>query len=199
MSTLTPEKAYISNGSTPTDFVSLDGMLTIDDWLALPDTKPHYELIDGKLVQKMTTTNKHNWITRKLLRFCDEWSDESGWQFFGEGPGVEIDSRNGYIPDVMGFAPDTPIDPDASTNPPPFLAVEVLSQGTSKKDRTDKMRDYARIGVPMYLIIDPNARTIEIYRLGNETYSVPEVLTENDVWQPEELSGLKVELKKLWM
>jgi len=199
MSTLTREKPHPTNGSASTDFVSLDGLLTVDDWIALPDTKPRYELIDGKLVQKMTTTNKHNWIAEELLIACKLWGRTSGWKFFGEGPGVKINRRTGYIPDLMGYTPDTRLDPDASTNPPPFIVAEVLSRSTSGKDRTDKLRDYAGIGVRMYLIVDPNAHEIEIYRLQNQTYGAPETLREDDVWQPDELPGLRVELARLWM
>ncbi len=199
MSTLIQEKSRSANGSPSTDFVSLDGMLTIDDWIALPDTKPHYELIDGKLVQKMTTTRRHTKAAGKFLRMCDEWSDESDWQFFPEGAGVKITTRRGYVPDAVGFLPEAELDPDASYSAAPFLVVEVLSQSTAKKDRTDKLRDHARIGVAIYLIVDPNARTIEVYRLENETYGAPEVLGENDVWQPAELPGLRVELARLWM
>jgi Uma2 family endonuclease len=200
MSTPIREKTEHTNGSARhDDFVSLDGLLTVDDWAALPDTKPRYELIDGKLVQKMTTTRRHTKAAGKFLRICDEWSDESGWQFFPEGTGVTITRRSGYVPDVVGFKPNAILDPDASYSDAPFLVAEVLSPGTAEKDRTLKLRDYARAGVPMYLLIDPSAHTLEVYRLQDDTYGAPEVLRENDVWQPDELPGLRVELARLWM
>lgn len=42
MSTVAPSKIPISD----------DGLLSVRDWLAMGETKPHYELINGRLVQK---------------------------------------------------------------------------------------------------------------------------------------------------
>ena len=176
----------------------LESLMTVEQWAALPEIKPPYELIDGHLVQKMVTTNEHDWTTRKISRFCDEWSDESGWRFFSQGAGTRIDPINGFIPDVMGFAPDVKIEAKATYNPPPFIVFEVLSKGTAKADRETKLRAYEAAGVRIYVIVDLKKRTLEIYSLREGKCGKPEILTGDAVWQPQELPGLKIELARLW-
>jgi len=180
-------------------FVSDDGLLSVRDWLALGETKPHYELINGQLIQKMTTTRKHTKAAGKFLVQCDLWAETRGWQFFPEGTGVYVSERIGYVPDVVGFAPGVEVDPDAAMEGAPTLVVEVLSPSTAAKDRTQKKRDYARIGVQIYILLDPNNKTMDVFRLKGNRYGAPETLRENEIWTPQDLPELRLELEKLWM
>lgn len=183
----------------PKTFVSDDGLLSVRDWLAMGETKPHYELINGKLVQKMTTKRKHTRAAGKFLVQCDVWAEGHGWEFFPEGTGVYVSDRIGYVPDVVGFAAGNEVDPEAAIEGAPTLVVEVLSPATATKDRTDKKRNYARIGVQIYILLDPEKKTMEVFRLNGNRYGAPETLRENEVWTPEELPELRLELRKLWM
>ena len=180
------------------EFVSPDAMLTVKDWDALPDTKPRYELINGKLEQKVTTKRKHTKAAGQFLIQAGIWAETSGWQFFPEGTGVYVSETNGFVPDVVGFSPDFQLNPDASYEAAPFLVCEVLSDSTAERDRTVKLRGYALAGVQLYVIVDPDAHTFEVRRLKKNTYAKPEILTGDAVWQPQELPGLKIELAKLW-
>ena len=198
---LTRPKASSGKPKTSRGVKSLDAMLTVDDWLALPDTKPRYELIEGQLIQKMTTTSDHAWAATHFLIACANWGHPHGWHFLVEGMGYKADRHNGFVPDVVGFSPDQKVEPSITyMTATPFLVVEVLSPATAKQDRTHKKEVYAAGGVQIYIIIDPANRTMEIFHLqeGN-TYGAPEVLGRKDVWEPQELPGLKLELKNLWM
>ena len=44
----------------------------------------------------------------------------------------------------------------------PDLAVEVLSEGTARRDQTLKARVYARHGVKEYWIASPEAKTVDV-------------------------------------
>src|SRR5687767_14590921 len=95
-----PARLKKSNGARrQREFVSLDGLLTVEQWAALPDTKPRYELIEGKLVQKMTTTNAHAFAAGNFLIECALWGRPRGWLFLPEGTGVKTDEYNGAVPD----------------------------------------------------------------------------------------------------
>lgn len=175
-----------------------DSRLTVEQWAALPHVVPPYELINGALIRKMVTTNEHDWVARRIARFCDEWADESGWRFFSQGAGTRLDLFNGFIPDVMGFPPNVQLTGNATYNPPPFIAFEVVSKGTAKADRVTKKQSYEGAGVRIYVIVDLKNKTLEIHHLKDEKYGKPEVLKNDAVWQPAELSGLKIELARLW-
>jgi Uma2 family endonuclease len=49
----------------------------------------------------------------------------------------------------------------------PTLAVEILSPSTEDRDRTQKMRVYAKKGVRELWIVDPIAKRVEIHVLEN--------------------------------
>jgi len=185
--------------SRPGKFVSLDGRIRVEDWAKLPETKPHYELIDGVLKQKMPTRNKHAYAASRLMMSLSLWGDAKGWIFLTEGGGVTADGFNGFVPDMMGFTPETPPLPNEVYANSPYLVAEVASPSTKKSDRDTKMKGYARAEIQIYLLVDTDTKTVEIYRLENERYGAPEILKENEIWQPTELPGLQLELQKLWM
>ena len=180
-----------------------DALLDVRAWDALPDTKPRYELVEGRLVQKMTTTNAHAWAAGRLLIHLSNWGDGLGWRFLPEGTGVWLDERNGAVPDVIGFSQHQVLRPEATHNEPPFLVAEVLSPSTARRDRTRKKTRYAAIGIAMYLIIDTGNRTVEVFRRDAASeaarYGEPEVLGESDIWAPAELPGLSLEIDRLWL
>jgi Uma2 family endonuclease len=175
-----------------------ESLITVEQWAALGEVKPPYELINGILVRKMVTTNEHDWAVGKIFVACDVWAQESGWRFFSQGAGTRIDLFNGFIPDVMGFPPTVPLTGEATYNPPPFIAFEVISKGTAKADRGDKKRAYESAGVSLYVLVDLKNKTLEVHHLKNQKYGKAEILKDNADWQPAEMPGFKLETKRLW-
>lgn len=181
-------------------FILTDNKMTVEEWAALPDLKPRYELIGGRLVQKMTTTSKHAWTVGELLFTLNTWGRNLGWIFLPEGVGIKLGANDGAVADITGFQPGVELQPDATYfAQTPFLIVEVVSRSTAKRDRTDKKSGYARIGVQIYLIADPDKRTLEVYTLKNGKYGSPQSFKDNDVWQPAELPELQLEVARLWL
>lgn len=179
-------------------FVSVDSMFTVEEWAAMPDVKPRYELFNGKLVQKMTTTTAHAWAAGRMLTTLMAWGESEGWIFLPEGTGVKLGDYDASVPDIVGFAPGAKLDPEATYNTEIFIAVEVLSPGTAKRDRTSKKAGYEKIGVVVYIIIDPKTHVMEVHTLQDGKYSAPQILKSGEVWQPDEMPGLKLEVEKLW-
>jgi len=180
-------------------FQSNDGRLTVRDWARLPETKPHYELIGGILKRKMATRSSHAYAAFRLALQLAFWGDSRDWMVMTEGTGIRADDFNGFVPDVIMFAPDTHPRPDAVYVGGAFLVAEVLSPSTAKDDRAKKMEGYARAEVEIYLLLDAKKRTMEVYHLDGKAFGEPEVLGENDVWTPAELPELRLELARLWM
>jgi Uma2 family endonuclease len=53
---------------------------------------------------------------------------------------------------------------------PPGLVVEILSEGTAMKDRHIKYPRYEAEGIPYYLIVDAENRSVEVYKLAEGKY-----------------------------
>ena len=179
--------------------VSADGKLSADFWASMPETRPHYELIDGELKRKMPTQRMHARTAFRLSLQLALWGDQHGWDFHTEGMGLRADDFNGFVPDVIGFAPDTAPDGEVVYAPSAFFVAEVLSPATAANDRDAKKRGYARAEVELYLIVDAQNKTIEVYRLDGDSYGEPEILSSHAVWQPAEFAGLQLDLAQLWM
>lgn len=52
----------------------------------------------------------------------------------------------------------------------PDVVVEILSESTAMKDRHIKYPRYEAEGIPYYLIVDAEARTVELYQLVKTKY-----------------------------
>jgi Uma2 family endonuclease len=105
-------------------------------------------------------------------------------------------------PDVVYFASDRAhlVDLDRVITDAPDLCVEVLSPSTreaaSRKDVPPEQswpQDAdvrARYEVREYWIADPDARSIEIYRLLDDAYALAETANDDDIVSSPMLPGL---------
>ena len=51
--------------------------LSLQEFLALPQSSDRYELVDGKLVAKMNPTPHHSRVQKRQLRLIDDWCDKT--------------------------------------------------------------------------------------------------------------------------
>ncbi len=110
----------------------------------------------------------------------------------------EIDA---LVPDPAGFRrarmPRVP-DVAAFTLAPDWIC-EVLSQSTERVDREEKMPVYAREGVRHAWLIDPLAKTLEVYTLGADgTWSEPMRHGGADVVRAAPFEAIGLDLSVLW-
>jgi Uma2 family endonuclease len=75
---------------------------------------------------------------------------------------------------------------------PPDLTVEVLSPGTRRTDRLEKMAEYARAGVREYWIVDPQGRTVEVLILREGVYELLGKWEVSEEAHSEVLAGFRV-------
>jgi Uma2 family endonuclease len=81
----------------------------------------------------------------------------------------------------------------------PDLVVEVLSPGTARRDRREKLRLYAESGVREYWIVDPEARQIEflVASAGSAGRFVV-ALPDGHVYRSQVLPEIALDLADLW-
>jgi Uma2 family endonuclease len=77
----------------------------------------------------------------------------------------------------------------------PDFVIELRSTTDSLKDLQTKMLEYQRLGVRLGLLINPQDKQVEVYRLGQavETLESPISVSCEDV-----LPGFVLSLKKIW-
>lgn len=85
----------------------------------------------------------------------------------------------------------------------PDWACEVLSPATARLDRGKKLEAYAREGVPVVWLVDPEAKTVEIFTREGQTsrgprYVLAAVHGGDDVVHAEPFGSFALRLSGLW-
>jgi Uma2 family endonuclease len=96
--------------------------------------------------------------------------------------------------------PALPAPSDTLVRVPAHVVVEVASPRPRdvRRDRIEKLADYARAGVRYYWLLDPHLRSLEVYELGRDgRYAVALTASHGRVRAPG-CPGLIVELAALW-
>jgi Uma2 family endonuclease len=75
------------------------------------------------------------------------------------------------------------------------LAIEVLSPSTARHDRFTKRRLYQEVGIPLYWIVDPDARTVEVW---TPAARFPTVERERVTWEPAGGPAFTLELGEVF-
>ena len=69
------------------------------------------------------------------------------------------------------------------------FVMEILSRETKRKDRVEKLNLYARVGIPEYMIFDPDALSLRGYHLVKNIY---QEMAETDGYCFSKILGLQV-------
>ncbi|MDZ7406702.1 MAG: Uma2 family endonuclease [candidate division KSB1 bacterium] len=79
----------------------------------------------------------------------------------------------------------------------PDIVVEVLSPDNWLLDRRDKFKVYAKAGVREYWIVDPHARTIELFGLRGSIYALIGKYAVGETVRSEVLAGFEVKVEEV--
>ena len=80
----------------------------------------------------------------------------------------------------------------------PDLAAEILAPPGIRRDRYEKLEQYARFGVKEYWIIDPANRSVEILSLREGRYVLHSSAAQSGTVSSLVLAGLELEIGRLF-
>lgn len=177
---------------------------TYDDILHAPETLVA-ELIDGDLYTSPRPAIPHARAASALgqdLRSFDQPPGDpdapGGWWILME-PELHF-GADVLVPDLAGWRRERlPVLPDeAAFTLAPDWACEVLSPTTAALDRARKMPVYARHGVAHLWLIDPRARTLEVYRLESGRWVVAGTHGGTAAVRAEPFAELELDVRRWW-
>ncbi len=144
--------------------------LTYTDYLALPEIKKRYEIIDGELIfMTPAPTERHQRIARALFRLIDGFVVRRGLGEVYFAPLDILVSREPLRtrqPDLLFISRERASIIREQIEGGPDLVIEILSPATSRAQVADKLTDYASIGVRECWIVSPEAQTVEVLELA---------------------------------
>jgi Uma2 family endonuclease len=142
--------------------------MTLAEWIAMPEDEPG-ELVDGHLEEEEMPDLVHETVVAWLVRVLGSWIVGRGGFVFGSEAKLAVRPGSGRKPDVTVYLPGKVLPRRGAVRIPPDVAVEVVSPTPRdrRRDRVEKLGDYAAFAVPYYWIIDPEQRSLEIFALGS--------------------------------
>jgi Uma2 family endonuclease len=183
-------------------------LLTYDAYLALPETKQRYDIVDGVLCMAPAPTPTHQWIMLEIAVRLKGFVKERDLGVVLAAPVdlvVQRDPLRVRQPDVLYLSAErTGIRGPAQLRGmpllevPPDLVVEVLSPSNTRHDLEDKVQDYLRIGVRECWLVSPEAETIEVLRLSELEVSVVDIVGIDGTLESESLGGFVLRLRDIF-
>lgn len=185
--------------------VSLDShvpsRVSLSEWEALPEDCPG-EWIDGRLVEEEVPDYVHEVLVILLGRLLGNWMFPRGGLVAGSDAKFAVGSDRGRKPDLTVFFPDSEMPPRRGlVRVPPDIAVEIVSPSPrdGRRDRVEKVDEYAAFGVRYYWIVDPELRSLEILELGDDgRYAHAVGVTDGVLETVPGCEGLQLDLDALW-
>ncbi|MCI0399129.1 MAG: Uma2 family endonuclease [Chloroflexi bacterium] len=151
------------------------GEWTYADYLALPDDGKRYEVIAGVLYEMAPPSITHQLLVAKLMLRLGSLVEQRELGVLLPSP---LDLVLGELaapvqPDlVFVSAAQRHIVKEHSIEGVPDLVIEILSPSSIRHDRITKFGIYEAAGIPEYWIVNPKTRTVEIYQLVDEEYTL---------------------------
>jgi Uma2 family endonuclease len=161
------------------------------------------EILGGELVVSPRPAPRHAQASSNLgallgSPFGFGRDGPGGWRILDE-PELHL-HRDVVVPDIAGWRLERmPALPStAYFELPPDWACEVLSESTRRRDRVQKLSIYAREKVTHVWLIDPDAQTLEVFRLDGARWLLVGTWSGTDKVRAEPFDALELDLALLW-
>lgn len=177
-------------------------LLTIDEYLRLPDDGRKTELVRGRVIEVPPTYPFHGYVCGKVYKYIEQFVDSNKLgRVMTNDTGVvtERDPDTLRGADVCFYSytrlPPGPLPRDSYLAAMPELVVEVRSPSDRRSQVLAKVTEYLTAGVTAVCVVNPEAGTAMVYRDNQD----PEPFAADaDLTFPDVLPGFRVPLRQLF-
>lgn len=177
-------------------------LVSAEEFLRMPGPAPgaKVELIQGEIVTMCRPGFRHGRRQLRVGSLLDEYGRSSGRGRAVVESGVITERAPDTVrgPDVSFWSVDRlPLDlePEGYPSTFPDLCVEILSPSNVLARIREKMQEYFNIGVRMVWIVDPEDRTVAVYRSLDEGQIFHESAT---LTCPDVLPGFQCQVREFF-
>ena len=179
-----------------------DRPATFKDLETVPENKVG-EIIDGTLYVSPRPAGPHVVASSALgvvlgAPFQFGNGGPGGWWILDE-PELHF-GDDALVPDLAGWRrermPEPPV--DVAFTIAPDWVCEVLSPSTRRLDLAKKLPKYARAGVQHAWVVDPIAKTLQVFRRQEKMWLVVTTFEGEDKIRAEPFDAIEIDLTNLW-
>jgi Uma2 family endonuclease len=174
--------------------------MSIEEWEQMDEDAPG-ELVDGRLEEEEVADSPHEVIVSALLYVLLTWARQGNRRVLSSETRYALSDRRGRKPDISVFLTrDRKLPRRGAMRFPPDIMIEVISPDprNRRRDRIEKLNEYAAFGVRWYWLLDTEARTLEILKLGDDGRYVHAVDTAGGRIDVPGCDDLTLDLDSLW-
>jgi Uma2 family endonuclease len=175
--------------------------MSLEEWAALPEDSAG-EIVDGQLVEEEDVGYAHEVIVGWLVALLSAWVTPRGGIVATSDARFGVSPARGRKPDLTVYLPGSRKPPPRGlVKVPPDIAIEIVSPTPrdGRRDRVEKMKEYAAFGIRWYWIVDPGLRTFEIHELGSDgRYAYALGVSEGTVASVPGCEGLTLDVDAMW-
>lgn len=168
-------------------------------WLELAEDEPG-ELVHGQLTEEEVPDATHEVIVAWLVWTLKTWLGSRGL-VLGSDLKLLLTETTGRKPDLAVYLEGSGLPPRRGPiTDPPDLLVEVVSPSPrdERRDRVEKMAEYAEFGVKYYWLVDAALGSLEIFVLIDGRYSKAVGVTAGVVTEVPGCPELALDVDALW-
>ena len=174
---------------------------TLEEWVSWPEDEPG-EIVDGRVEEEEVPDYLHEVVVTWLIALFRSWLAGRRGFVGGSDAKFGVAPGRGRKPDVTVYLPGSAAPPARGlVRVPPDIAVEVISATPrdARRDRVEKLADYAGFGVRWYWIVDPWLRTLEVFQLNSDRDYVHRLgVSSGVIAEVPGCPGLAVDVDALW-
>jgi len=162
------------------------------------------EILHGQLITQPRPAPRHALVSSmvggELINpYHQGRGGPGGWWILFE-PELHL-GRDVLVPDLAGWRRERlPVFPEeAYFTLAPDWVCEVLSPGTARTDRVVKMPIYAEQGIGWLWLVDPDQRTLEVFRLHDGHWLMENAWQQDDAVNAPPFAEHRFSLADLWV
>jgi Uma2 family endonuclease len=199
---LTTERREYIQPAMPADWVSgpPQGQWTYREYAALPDDGNRYEVVCGVLYMAPSPNAWHQKASMAIsYRLYTAIQLAGLGEVYAAPFDVILDPKTTVQPDVLVVLKEH-LDRVSTEGVfgAPDLVVEIASPSTARHDLREKYDAYATAGVPEYWVVNPDARTVELFMLKDGTYNSLGIFSGPAVLPSQIVPNWKVKIEQFF-
>jgi Uma2 family endonuclease len=174
--------------------------LDLDEWASLPEDEGG-ELVDGRLAEEEVPDPIHGLTVSWLIALFRDWLGMRGGFVFDSEVKFAVTPTRGRKADLSVYLPGRAAPPRrGALHAPPDILVEVISPSPAyeRRDRVEKMGEYAEFGVRYYWLVDPALGSLEIFELDSARFARSAAITSGALQAVPGCPGMVLDVDRLW-